>query len=136
MYNIDGEIIRQCLELKEHDKQRLIGILQESLTPERSVDRRFNVLLEIAIELFGTGVMTRTHERESSLGRNMIAYQLRQEGYSLVNIGKMLGRNHSSVLAMERRMKDVISLPHIMSHESGMWNKFQLKLKEHDEMHL
>lgn len=133
MWNLDGILIRECLELQETHKQRLIEILQDSLRPERTIDKRFNVLLDIATELCGTGITARTHEQYSSLGRNMIAYQLRQEGYSLIRIGKMLGRNHSSVLAMERRMKDVLAFPHIMPHENEIWNEFQKRLKEHDE---
>lgn len=136
MYNLDGILIRECLGLRQEHKKRLIDILQDSMKMDESDDSRFKTLLTIATELCGTGIMTRTVEHMSSLGRNMIAYQLRQEGYSLIRIGKMLGRNHSSVLAMEKRMKDVLAFPHIMPHENEIWNKFQEKLKEYDEKHL
>ena len=133
MYNLDGILIRECLELRQEHKQRLITILQDSMNNDESDDSRFKVLLSIATELCGNGIMTRTIEPKSSLGRNMIAYQLRQEGYNSCHIGRLLERNHSTVCAMIAKINDLIEYPDVFVDEEAVWKEFQKRLKEHDE---
>lgn len=133
MYNLDGILIRECLELRQDHKKRLIDILQDSMKIDESDDSRFQTLLTIAKELCGCGILTATIEPKSSLGRNMIAYQLRKEGYSSTHIGRLLKRNHSTVCAMIAKINDLIEYPNVFVDEETIWNKFQEKLKEHDE---
>lgn len=133
MYNLDGILIRECLGLRQEHKKRLIDILQDSMKMDESDDSRFQTLLKIATELCGTGIMTRTVEHMSSLGRNMIAYQLRKEGYGSSHIGRLLKRNHSTVCAMIAKINDLIEYPDVFVDEEVIWNEFQKRLKEHDE---
>ena len=136
MYNLDGILIRECLQLRQEHKKRLIDILQDSMKIDESDDSRFQTLLAIATDLCGTGIMTKTIEPMSSLGRNMIAYQLRKEGYTASQTGRLLQRNHSTVCSMVSKINDLIEYPGIFADEEEIWNKFQLKLKEHDEKRL
>lgn len=136
MYNIDGILIRECLELRQEHKKRLIDILQESMKIDESDDSRFKLLLGFATELCGNGIMTRTTEPMSALGRNMIAYQLRSEGYTSSRIGRLLKRNHSTVCSMIAKINDLIEYPNVFVEEEEIWNKFQQKIEEHDEKHL
>lgn len=136
MYNLDGILIRECLGLRQEHKKRLIDILQDSMKIDESDDSRFQTLLGIATELCGTGIMTKTIEPMSSLGRNMIAYQLRKEGYTSSQIGRLLQRNHATVVNMIAKIQDLIEFPNTFLDEEEIWNKFQLKLREHDEKHL
>lgn len=136
MYNLDGILIRECLGLRQEHKKRLINILQDSMKIDESDDSRFKLLLEIATELCGTGIMTQTIEPMSSLGRNMIAYQLRKEGYGSSHIGRLLKRNHATVCSMVAKIQDLMEFPNIFLEEEEIWNKFQQRLKEHDEKHM
>ena len=133
MYNLDGILIRECLGLRREHKKRLIDILQDSLKMDESDDSRFQTLLKIATELCGTGIMTRTVEHMSSLGRNMIAYQLRMEGYDSSHVGRLMKRNHSTVYAMIAKIYDLIEYPDVFVDEEAIWKEFQKRLKEHDE---
>ena len=136
MYNLDGILIRECLQLRQEHKKRLIDILQDSMKIDESDDSRFKTMLSIATELCGTGIMTKTIEPMSSLGRNMIAYQLRQEGYKTTEIGRLLKRDHSTVVYMISMIHDLVEYPNVFVEEEAIWNRFQLKLKEYDEKHL
>lgn len=136
MYNLDGKLIRECLYLRDEHKKKLITILQDSMKDNGTTNERFNLMLRIASEIVGSGIMTRTREPRTSAGRNCIAYQMRQEGYSTVQIGKLFGRHHSSILHMVRLMEDVISYPRTFIEDEEIWNKFKAKLQEHDEKHL
>lgn len=133
MYNIDGILIRECLELRQEHKKRLIDILQESMKIDESDDSRFKLLLDFATELCGNGIMTQTIEPKSALGRNMIAYQLRTEGYNYSHIGRLLHRNHSTVYSMVAKIEDIMEYRGVFPDEEEIWNKFQQKIKEHDE---
>ena len=133
MYNLDGILIRECLQLRQEHKKRLIDILQDSMKMDESDDSRFQTLLTIATELCGTGIMTATIEPMSSLGRNMIAYQLRKEGYKSTHIGRLLHRNHSTIINMIAKINDLIEYPNTFLDEEEIFHKFQQKVKEHDE---
>lgn len=136
MYNLDGNLIRECLHLKAEHKARLIAILQESMDRKKSGDKRFETLLAIATDICGSGIMTHTVEPVSTLGRNMIAYQLRQEGYKTTEIGRLLKRDHSTVVYMISKVHDLVEYPNVFVDEEKIWNKFQQRLKEHDEKHM
>ena len=64
------------------------------------------------------------------MGRRMIAYQMRLEGYSLMTIGKRLIKHHSSIIHMVRMMEDALHFQ--FNLEMKYWNKFQQKIKEYD----
>ena len=126
------ELTRRCLNLKEEDRQKLIRILTESLEEEKKEDggSRFATLYKAATDVCGHGILTSSRDFNLVMGRRMIAYQMRLEGYSLMTIGKRLIRHHASIIHMIRMMNDTMTFR--FKDEMEYWNKFQQKIKEYD----
>lgn len=126
------ELTRRCLYLPKPDRQRLIRILTESLEEEEREDdgSRFAILYKAATDVCGQGILTSSRDFNLVMGRRMIAYQMKLEGYSFVTIGKRLMRHHASVMHMVRMMCDTMVFR--FKDEMEYWNKFQEKLKEYE----
>lgn len=125
------ELMQQCLLLPTDEKQALISFLSSSLDKEQEdVSSRFFALYKAATSIVGDGILTDSRLRELVIGRMMIVYQMRQEGYTLHMIGRHLGRNHSSVYNLEKRMEDVLKYPKLFQSEIQQWNRFQELIKE------
>lgn len=128
-----NELTRQCLMLPEWEKVRLINNLKASMVEEPEVGQgRFSVLYKAATDIVGKGILSSSRLREKVVGRMMIVYQMRTEGYSLMEIGRHLVRHHASVYQLQRKMEDVLKYPKIFSDETRMWNEFQEKIKEYE----
>ena len=125
------ELMQQCLLLPTDEKQALISFLSSSLDKEQEdAASRFFTLYKAATSIVGDGILTDSKMRELVIGRMLIVYQMRQEGYTLQVIGGYLGRNHSSVYNLEKRMEDVLNYPNIFQSEIQQWNRFQELIKE------
>lgn len=66
------------------------------------------------------------------MGRRMIAYQMRVEGYCLQSIGMQLIKHHASVMHMIKAMDEVFNYPKFRKLELSYWDQFKNKLKEYD----
>jgi chromosomal replication initiation ATPase DnaA len=126
-----NELTRQCLDLTKKNRKRLIKILEDSLIEKEDDGGRFHILLSIAEDIVGKGILSRFRDLNLVIGRRMIAYQMRQEGYSLMAIGKKLIRHHSSVMHMIRMMEDAIKFQ--FRPELTYWEEFQQKLQEYEK---
>ena len=128
-----NELTRQCLMLPEWEKIRLINNLKASMVEEPEAGKgRFSVLYQAATDVVGKGILTSSRLRELVIGRMMISYQMRTEGYSLMAIGRCLVRNHTSVYQLQRKMEDVLKYPKMFADETRMWKEFQEKIKEYE----
>lgn len=125
------ELTRQCLALSYDNRVRLIKVLQGSLRDNEIARKRFDMLLLIAKEVMGNGILLKSKDRNFVIGRRLIAYQMRQDGYSSPLIGRLLGKNHTSVLHMERMMEDAIKFQ--FRPELTYWEEFKRKLQEYEE---
>lgn len=126
------ELTRKCLDLSRQNRERLIRILTESLEEDELEDdgSRFALLYKAATEVCGQGILTSARDFNLVMGRRMIAYQMRMEGYSLPTIGKHLIRHHASVIHMVKMLEDALHFQFDL--EMGYWKKFQNKIKEYD----
>jgi len=61
--------------------------------------------------------------------RSFVAYQLHKEGYSYTDIGRMMGRDHSSVIHLVERKENALSVPGAYKAEAAMYERF-IKLLE------
>ena len=119
--------------LPEWEKIRLINNLKASMVEEPEVGQgRFSVLYRAATDMVGKGILSSSRRRELVVGRMMIVYQMRTEGYTLKAIGRYLIRHHASVYQLQQRMEDVLKYPKIFSDEIRMSNEFQEKIKEYE----
>ena len=124
------ELTRRCLSLSKSQREKLIKKLQESLNEREDDGSRFATLLKAATEICGQGILSSSRDFNLVMGRRMIAYQMRLEGYSLMTIGKRLIRHHASIIHMVRMMEDALHFQFDL--EIGYWNLFQKKIKEYD----
>ena len=124
------ELTRRCLSLSKSQREKLIKRLQESLNEREDDGSRFATLLKAATDVCGQGIISSSRDFNLVMGRRMIAYQMRLEGYSLLTIGKRLIRHHASIIHMIRMMNDTMTFR--FKDEMEYWNKFQQKIKEYD----
>ena len=124
------ELTRRCLSLSKLQREKLIKRLQESLNEREDDGSRFATLLKAATDVCGQGILSSSRDFNLVMGRRMIAYQMRLEGYSLMTIGKRLIRHHASIIHMVRMMEDALHFQ--FNLEMEYWNKFQQKIKEYD----
>ena len=106
--------------------------MRYAINDELQVDGRFGVLLKIATEVVGDGVLTLSRKYSCLMGRKMIAWQMREEGYSLMAIGRRMGRSHSTILHTLRLMEDMFNYPGVFKTDETYWKQFKKKLKEYD----
>ena len=124
------ELTRRCLSLSKSQREKLINKLQESLNEREDDGSRFATLLKAATDVCGKGILSSSRDFNLVMGRRMIAYQMRSEGYSFPSIGKMMVRHHASIIHMVRMMEDALHFQ--FNLEMGYWNLFQQKIKEYD----
>lgn len=128
-----NKLTRECLALSNTEKTRLISTLKESIeTNPEDGNCRFAILHKAANEVIDGEILHRIRQRELVLGRTMVAYQLRTEGYTLQAVGRYLAMHHSTVVAMQEKMKDALKYPHIYINEIRLWKEFQEKVKEYE----
>lgn len=127
------ELINQCLALHKDARARLADILRDSLKEKEKMDIkcRFHQLLRVATELLGFGIDSKCRDASCVIGRMLIVYKMRQEGYSTTQIGMMLRRSHSSVIHLERKMEDAFIYPDAFKIEIAYWNMFIQELKNY-----
>lgn len=125
-------LTEMCLALPKGKKARLIRTLMRSLKEKDQIDnKRFDVLYKAATDVCGPGILTKLRNRELVIGRNMIAYKMRKEGFSSPTIGKHLQMNHSTILYKEKCMEDVIKFE--FQPDLSMWNAFLNKVEEYEK---
>lgn len=124
------ELTRRCLSLSKSQREKLIKRLQESLNEREDDGSRFATLLKAATDVCGKGILSSHRDFNLVMGRRMIAYQMRSEGYSFPSIGKMMVRHHASVIHMVRMMEDALHFQFDL--ETGYWYMFQQKILEYD----
>ena len=127
------ELTQKILLLKRTQIARVVKILQEFLDkPEPLNKDRFQTVYSIAAEMFGRGILTQSRIYPLVLGRRFIAYQMRDDGYSIQDIASCLVRTTQSVVYSLKAMDDVFKNPNVFQLEMAYWNEFQKRLKEKD----
>ena len=126
------ELTRRCLDLSKASKEKLIKVLTDSLNEEEREDdgSRFSVLYKIATDICGNGILSNRRDFNLVIGRRLIAYKMRKEGYSLSTIGKHMYRHHASILHAVRMLQDAIDWK--FQPEFTLWETFNEKLKEYE----
>lgn len=122
---MDDKLIRRCIALPKEEKLCLIKHMQCTMMDEREDDgSRFHTLFEAATKVVGGGIISDSKLKKPVIGRMMIAYKMRQEGYTFKNIGEYMKRSRCSIRTLWNNMDDALSLPHLYKYEVECWNKF------------
>lgn len=127
-----NELMRQCLSLPLEDRKKLSSLLCDSIADETTDNGRFDVIVRAASEAVGTGIINFSRDHKCCLGRQMVAYQMRLEGYTLQAIGRRLLRHHASVAYMVKIMEDAFRYPVAFKEEMRYWKEFTNKLQTYD----
>lgn len=104
-------------------KRILRHLLDENECPP-SVGERFPFVLACA-EIAVGRKLSRERCEDNTLIRSFVAYILRSEGYTYYDIGRMLQRDHSSVIHLYNRMSDMLSVPNAYRKEIDMFREFE-----------
>ena len=93
---------------------------------------RYKTLLEIAEKI------TEHHYQDNRQFGNvlikcLVSNRLREEEYTLSEIGRAMNKHHSTIMFYLDKMKDMSSLPLIYANEMRMRSLFNYAIEEHDE---
>lgn len=120
-----NEIVTRCLAMSKANREKLIAILEQSLEEKDNIQERFQTLLGCATMILGDGILTTSRDMLCVLGRQMVALQMRSEGFGWSDIGRQMGRPHSSVICLARKMEDILKYKTHYRNENAIWDEFQ-----------
>ena len=125
------ELTKRCLNLSNTAKRQLIKELELSMEQEVEDDgSRFITLYREATDMCGKGILTKNRDRMLVIGRSLIAYKMREEGYTYESIGRHLRRHHASVIHVVRLLQDALDFDF---PEARIWREFNERINEHDK---
>jgi len=127
-------LTQQFLGLPYRDRINLCNQLRDSILLERSEKRhaektRADILLGYIGEVIGEPVPVNCRVAKYVWARAMVAYQLSKEGFSTIESGLMMGKNHATIIHLRNKMQDAFDYPHAYMDIIELWQKFQNKLK-------
>lgn len=94
---------------------------------EASLERseRFAYCIDTMSRIVGHDILSRRRSRGDVWARNMVAYRLRQCGFSLSEIGEALGLHHSTVIHGCEQVERMLDVPQFYPKEISLWRKFR-----------
>lgn len=111
------DFMSECLD---GDKVRVENLGNEY---KASVSERYEQVLRAA-ECASGRKLTKTRENGNALIRAIVAYRLAQEGYHYVEIGRTIGRDHSTVSHYIRKIENMMLVPNSYKLEISILNEF------------
>jgi len=88
-----------------------------------SIGERFSYVLSCAEKAVGKK-LSRNRSKEDTLIRAFVTYALKSEGYGYSEIGRLLERDHSTVIHLYNKVNDMLSLPGAYKEETAMYKDF------------
>ena len=125
-----NEIVTRCLAMSRANRQHLIAILEESLEEKETIQERFQTLLGCATMLMGDGILSDSRDSFCVFGRQMIAYKMHKEGFGWSDIGRQMGRPHSSAICLAKRMEEMLKYKVYYRNENALWEEFQKLIEQ------
>ena len=94
--------------------------------------QRFATLLAIAESVTGLRNDPKRRDSQSVLLRTIIVWRMMDEGYSITDIGRAMGKDHSTVSYYARMRKDAVAIPMAFREHLTMYGKLVLALNDND----
>ena len=85
--------------------------------------QRFATLLAIAESVTGLRNDPKRRDSQSVLLRTIIVWRMIDEGYSYTDIGRAMGKDHSTVSYFARMRKDAVSIPMAFREHLTMYGR-------------
>lgn len=126
MINVD-----EILAPPFHERKRLCLTIHKSLLKESEKKRLMDnqtwcdKLMELSASAIGLPDIHQGRNKRHVVGRMLVAYELRREGFSLHHIGKMMNKDHSTIQYLTSAMSDAFNLPKMYVDELSAWDRFQ-----------
>lgn len=123
----------RCLELPYRERLSLCqalkdSILKEKNDPDHNHPNRGEFLLKKMEEILGEKIPVKSRESRYVWARAMVAYQLTQEGFTTMEVGRMIGKDHSTIIYLRDRMRDALSFRQAYWDIVKIWETFQKKI--------
>lgn len=119
---------REILFLSTREKRGLVRYIRDTISPEALTGRDRCLYLVTMAERVFLRRLSPGRTREDVMIRSFVAYRLHGEGYSTTRIGKMIGRDHATVVHMIRKMEDILAYPGAYQDESEKYRRFENSL--------
>lgn len=122
----------RCLGLPFKERVELRDALTGSIERDRirHDPDRFGVLLGYMERIVGFPIQDKSRESSHAWARAMVASQLIDEGFSTVEIGRMMGKDHSTVSYMRKKMRDALAYECAYKDIVGVWKQFQKMIQD------
>lgn len=96
------------------------------------VTQRWDTVLFTAIGVTGYQYTTGSRDAKTVLIREIAAWRMMDEGYSISDIGRAMGKDHATVSYYARMRKDAVAIPMAFREHLTMYGKLVLALNEND----
>lgn len=136
-------IVDYCLRLPYSKRVQLMAALKESILQDADKEERRNprvvpqdrgqILLSAMGRVLGERVDMDSRTPRMAWAKAMVGYQLLQEGCTLKEAGRHLGKDHSSLSYMRNKMQFVRDHPYAYEDVTSIWKQFQKQIK--DDIH-
>lgn len=116
------------------DKVELREYLSDMINSSRRLSRsplRCSILLGTMAAALGWEHPIPYEGRESHYvwARAMVAYQMSQEGYHTIEIGRQMMKNRTTIIHLLKKIQYVFDFPHMYEDVLQMWYKFQKQIE-------
>ena len=118
----DGEFPKWSSSTEDAYKE-VLRRLRERYGVTAPIAERYGEVLAAAEEAVGVK-LNPGRDAVTTTVRSFVAYQLHKEGYSYTDIGRMMGRDHSSVIHLVERKENALSVPGAYKQETEMFRRF------------
>lgn len=108
----------------EYERQRA-----EQAEIDRSAIKDYHAIVAAA-ELAVGAKMDGTRHADSVMIRRFVAFRMRHDGHTLVEISKAMGVDHSTVSHYVRTMKEELDLPNVFRRDIELFDNFNKILDE------
>lgn len=95
--------------------------LEERVSVARERAEEYIRIMSAAV---GTNFMAPSRNQRLVWARYMVLFMLRLDGFSLMSIEKATGKNHTTVIYADRKVKEMLKCPNMYPEETKLWRKF------------
>lgn len=122
--------LADILTLPYEERKALYMAIGESLRPQvPSLEDRYRAVRLALESVTGHPLDLKSRTREATLERAVVAYQLLSEGFSTTKVGKVIGRNHATVIHARHLIEDIFLYSRLYSYEFHLWINFKKALQ-------
>lgn len=124
-----------CESLSLKDKVSLRDHLSDMIASSRGgvihSPLRCSILLrEVASVMCVPCIPIERRDPDFVWARAIVAYQMCREGYTTIEIGRQMMKEHSTIIHLRDKMQDVFVMPFAYRDIIETWNEFQKRIEQ------